>query len=73
MDKTTEQLARYATEIRYQDLTPAAVRATQKLLLATLGCAVGGVRGGPARITRRRAGRRRREPAARVIGTGART
>ena len=70
MDKTTEKLADYATSLRYEQLTPGALRATQKLVLDTLGCAVGGYRSTPARIARRLAARSSSTPAARVWGTG---
>ena len=70
MDKTTEKLATYVTSLRYEDLPPTAVRATQKLLLDTLGCAAGGYRSEPSLIARRLAARSSSEPPAHVWGTG---
>ena len=70
MDKITEKLATFATTLRYEHLTPQAVRATQKLLLDTLGCAIGGYRSEPAQIARRLAARSSSKPPARVLGTG---
>jgi 2-methylcitrate dehydratase len=70
MDKTTEKLASYATSLRYENLTPEAVRVTEKLLLDTIGCAIGGYRSEPARIARRLAARASSVPPARVWGSG---
>ena len=70
MDKITEKLASYATTLRYENLTPNAVRVTGKLLLDTLGCAIGGYRSEPAQIARRLAARSSSVPPARVLGTG---
>ena len=70
MDKTTEKLASYATSLRYEDLTPQAVRITEKLLLDTIGCAIGGFHSEPARIARCLAARSSSVPPARVWGSG---
>jgi 2-methylcitrate dehydratase len=70
LDKTTEKIASYATSLRYQDLTPEAVRVTEKLLLDTLGCAIGGYHSEPARIARRLAARVSSTPPASVWGSG---
>jgi 2-methylcitrate dehydratase len=69
MDKITERLASFGTTVRREHLTPEAVHATQKLLLDTLGCAVGGYRSEPAQIARRLAARSSGKPPARVLGT----
>lgn len=73
MDKITATLADYATGVRFEDFTPNAVRITQKLLLDSLGCAVGGYASEPARIALRLAGRASSSPSARLFGTGAAT
>ena len=70
MDRITEKLAGYATALRYAQLTPNALRATQRLVLDTLGCAVGGFKSEPAAIARRLAARASGKPPARVLGTG---
>ena len=70
MDKTTEKLASYATSLRYEDLTPQAVHVTEKLLLDTIGCAIGGYHSEPGRIARRLATRSSSVPPARVWGSG---
>jgi 2-methylcitrate dehydratase len=70
VDRTTEKLAHYATALRNRDLTPEAVRITEKLLLDTIGCAIGGYQSEPARIARRVAARSSSVPPARVWGSG---
>jgi 2-methylcitrate dehydratase len=70
VDRTTEKLVRYATTLRYEDVTPAAVRMTEKLLIDSIGCAIGGYHSEPARIARRVAARAASVPPARVWGSG---
>jgi len=70
MDQTTAKLADYATSLRYEDLTPEALRMTGKLLLDTIGCAIGGYHSEPARIARRVASRKSGHPPVRVWGSG---
>ncbi len=73
MDKTTEQIARYVTALRYEDLTPQAIHTAKKLVIDAIGCAVGGYRGGPSVIARNLAAKTSGTPAARVLGSGALT
>jgi 2-methylcitrate dehydratase len=73
MDRTTEALARYATGLRYEDLTPAALRMAKKLLIDAIACAVGGYAGEPSIIARRLAAQASGQPPARVLGSGALT
>ena len=73
MDKTTEALARYATTLAYQDLTPAAIHEVKRKVIDSLGCAVGGYDGEPSVIARRMAAARTSTPSARVFGDGNRT
>lgn len=73
MDKTTAKLARYVTALRYEDLTPAALHMTKKLLIDAIACAVGGYHGEPSGIARRLAAQTSGKPSARVIGSGAAT
>ena len=70
MDQTTAKLANYATSLSYEDLTPEALRMTGKLLLDTVGCAIGGYHSEPARIARRVASRKSGHPPVRVWGSG---
>ncbi|HEX2829130.1 MAG TPA: MmgE/PrpD family protein [Burkholderiales bacterium] len=71
MDRTTAHLAEYATGLRYEHLTTDAVRATETLLLDSIGCAIGGYHSEPARIARRIAARASSTPPATVWGSGA--
>lgn len=73
MDKTTEKIARYATSLSYEDLTPAALRATKKLLVDTIGCAIGAHDSEPARIARRVAAGKSSARPARVWCSGERS
>jgi 2-methylcitrate dehydratase len=70
VDKMTKTIARFATSLRYEDLTPDAVRATEKLLLDTFGCAIGAYDSEPAQIARRLAARVSSDPPSRVWGSG---
>jgi 2-methylcitrate dehydratase len=73
MDRTTETLARYATELAYEDLTPSAVHEVKRKLIDAFGSAVGGYESEPSQIARRMAAARASTPGARVLGEGTRT
>ena len=73
MDRTTETLARYATELMYQDLTPGAIHEVKRKLIDSFGCAMGGYGSEPSVIARRLAAARASSPAARVFGDSIRT
>ena len=45
-----EILARYATQLKYEDLPPEVIRTAKRIVLDTLGCAIGGHTAGPSRI-----------------------
>lgn len=51
-----EQLAAYAARLRYEDLPPAVVHQVKRMMVDTLGCALGGYASGPARIALEMAG-----------------
>src|SRR6266571_2384925 len=70
MDRTTETLARYATSLRYADLSASTVQAAKGHLLDSLGCAIGGYGSEPAAIARRVAPAWQGAPAARLLGEG---
>ena len=70
MDKTTDTLARYVTSLRYQDLSPRAVREAKRHLIDSLGCAMGGHGGEPAVIARRLAPEWNGASSARLLGVG---
>jgi 2-methylcitrate dehydratase len=69
MDSMIEQLADYATGLRYQDLAPEAVHECKRRLIDTLGCLAGGYDAGPSIIARSLARRVRGDPSARILGT----
>jgi len=50
MTHTTEALAQFALDMRYDDLAPAVVTAVKRVVLDTLGCAIGAIDCEPARI-----------------------
>ncbi len=52
MDKATELLARYATELRFEDLPAEVVHDAKLKLIDTLGCAIGAFDEEPCRIAR---------------------
>ena len=70
MDRTTETLARYATSLRYADLSASTVQAAKGHLLDSLGCAIGGYGSEPAAIARRVAPAWQGAPSARLLGEG---
>ena len=71
MDRTTETLARYATSLRYADLSASTVQAAKGHLLDSLGCAIGGYGSEPAAIARRVAPAWQGAPSARLLGEAA--
>ena len=69
MDRTIEQLADYATGLRYEDLPPEAVHECKRRLIDTLGCLVAAFDAGPSVIARALARRSIGNPPARILGT----
>jgi len=67
MDKTTEKIARYATSLSYDDVTPAALHMGKKLLIDAIACAVGGYNGAPSIIARKLAAQASGKQPARVL------
>lgn len=73
MTTVVEQLAAYACSLRYEDLPREVIEQAKRLIVDTVGCALGGARSGPATIARDIAGlATSREPAT-VMVTGERT
>src|SRR5207249_11267482 len=70
MDRTTETLSRYATSLRYGDLSPSAVKEAKRHIIHSPGCAMGGATSEPAAIARRLAPAWAGAPAARLLGDG---
>ncbi len=52
MTTIAEQLSAFATGLRYEDLPPEVVNQARRLILDTIGCALGGYASEPARIAR---------------------
>jgi 2-methylcitrate dehydratase len=69
MDSMIEQLADYASSLRFEELPSEVVRECGRKLLDTLGCAAGGFRSRPAAIARAIARRATGDPPARILGT----
>jgi 2-methylcitrate dehydratase len=70
MDRTTETLARYATSLRYGDLSPGAVKEAKRHVIDSLGCAMGGATSEPAVIARKVAPAAGGASSARLLGEG---
>jgi 2-methylcitrate dehydratase len=56
MTTVVEQLAAYACALRYDDLPPEVVQQAKRLIVDTVGCALGGSKGAPVAIARGIAG-----------------
>jgi 2-methylcitrate dehydratase len=68
-----EILAQYATTLKYEDLPPEVVRLAKRVIIDTLGCAIGGYSAEPSQIAVRLAAGVSAANAATVICSGART
>jgi 2-methylcitrate dehydratase len=68
-----ETLAGYAVDLSYEDLPPQVARTAKRIVLDTLGCAIGGHTAGPSRIAQKLAGAVSAKPAATVLCTGIKT
>ncbi|MCH9010977.1 MAG: MmgE/PrpD family protein, partial [Chloroflexi bacterium] len=69
MDKTTEYLSSYAKSLRYSDLPTEVVDKTKRVIIDTLGCALGGYSSETSKIARAMADVTCAHPAT-VIGSG---
>ena len=70
MDRTTEDLAAYATSLSYSDLSPEVVHQAKIRVIDSLGCAMGGYDSQPSQIARRLASMYSSVRPARVLGSG---
>ena len=70
MDRTTATLARYATSLTYDALTPSAIHAVKRTLIDMCGCLLGGYTSEPSAIARRIAAARSGTPGARLLIDG---
>jgi 2-methylcitrate dehydratase len=73
MTTLVEQLSAYATKVRFEDLPAEVVHQAKRLLIDTVGCALGGYWSEPARIAREMAATVRSSEPVTVIGNGERT
>jgi 2-methylcitrate dehydratase len=73
MTTLVEQLSRYATSVRYEDLPSEVVHQAKRLIIDTVGCGLGGYGSAPARIARDMAGTVRSSEGVSLIGGGERT
>ena len=73
MTTIVEQLSSYAAALRFEDLPREVVRQATRLIVDTIGCALGGFAGEPARIAREMAGSVTSSQPATVILSGQRT
>src|SRR6185503_19940410 len=73
MGTLVEQLSTYASGLRYDSLPPEVVHQAKRLILDSVGCALGGYWSDPARIARDIAATVRSSEAVSVIGSGEHT
>lgn len=73
MTTIVEQLSAYAAGLRYEDLPPEVVQQAKRLIIDTMGCALGGYPGAPAGIARDIAGTVTSAQPATVMVSGRRT
>ncbi len=73
MTTIVEQLSSYAAALRFEDLPREVVHQAKRLIIDTVGCALGGFAGEPARIAREMAGSVTSSQPATVILSGQRT
>lgn len=73
MTTIVEQLSAYATALRYEDLPPDVVVQAKRLIVDSVGCALGGYASAPAKIAREMAATVTSSRPANVIGSGARS
>jgi 2-methylcitrate dehydratase len=68
-----ETLARYATELKYEDLPEDVIRIAKRAILDTVGCAFGGYAAGPSKIAIKLASDVSSKQAATVLVSGTKT
>ena len=72
-DKTIERLTSYASSLKYDDLTSEVVHQAKRLIIDSMGCAIGAFNSVPARIVRELASSYSSSRAATLLGTNVRT
>ncbi len=73
MDSLTERLTAYASGLAYSDLSPEVVDRTKRIILDSMGCALGAARAEPAAIARALASQVTAKHPATLLVTGERT
>src|SRR3954466_9051273 len=73
MTTLVEQLSRYTAGLSYEALSPEVVHQAKRLIVDSVGCALGGYWSEPARIARDIAATVRSSDPAAIIGSGERT
>ena len=73
MDTMSEYLSSYAADLEFDDLPPEVVRQAKRLIIDTLGCAIGGFHGEPSRIARKLAATVSSDSPATILCSGQRT
>src|SRR6476469_1220462 len=73
MTNLVDRLSRYTKALSYDDLPPEVVQQAKRLIVDTVGCALGGFWGEPARIVRDIAATVHSSEPVSVIGSGERT
>ena len=70
MPNLAEQLSTYATSLHYRDLPADVVHLTKRMIIDTIGCALGGYSSEPSKIARDLAGTVTSTQPASIIGSG---
>jgi 2-methylcitrate dehydratase len=73
MDTVVERLTSYTTSLNYEDIPPEVIHQGKRLLVDTLGCALGGYTSEPSRIAREEARDIRSTQTATVLWSGDKT
>ena len=73
MDTMSEYLSSYAADLEFDDLPPEVVRQAKRLIVDTLGCAIGGFHGEPSRIAMKLAASVSSDRPATILCSGQRT
>jgi 2-methylcitrate dehydratase len=73
MDAIAEYLSTYASSLRFEDLPAAVAHQAKRLLIDTLGCAIGGYSSEPSKIARTLAAAISSRQPATVLGSGQQT
>ena len=73
MDRIVDYLSSYATALRFEDLPAEVVLQAKRMIVDTVGCAIGGFSSPPARIARDLAGTVSSTQPSTILGSGQRT